>query len=215
MVREKTAAVSSAEKNKKNVTKKKKSARKIQVPVVRIGEKVRQLRKSKGLSIQKLADLSGVSPAGVYKIETNGMVPTVTTLVKLANALERRVTYFMEEDDNLPEVNVVRKKERTVLASGQEGKTEVLTEKLRRGTLQGLYRTLEAGARTRNVTGHAGEEYLVYCLKGELSVHRGQEDFRLKEGDTLHYQSNGHLHFENKGRSKAQFLLVHAPLSSN
>ncbi|MDA0999750.1 MAG: XRE family transcriptional regulator [bacterium] len=199
---------------KKNVKTRKKDQNSL-VYEVRIGEKVRQLRKSKGLSIQKLADLSGVSPAGVYKIETNGMVPTVTTLVKLARALERRVTYFMEEDTDLPEVSVIRKKERTMLASGQEGKTEVLTEKLRRGTFEGLYRTLESGARTRNVTAHAGEEHLVYCLKGELSIFRGEETFRLKEGDALHCQSNGHLHFENKGKSAAQFLLVHAPLSSN
>ena len=63
---------------------------KLQIPEVKVGEKVRRLRKKNGHSIQKLSELSGVSPAGIYKIETNAMVPTITTLAKLATVLGQR-----------------------------------------------------------------------------------------------------------------------------
>ena len=187
----------------------------VQVPEVRIGEKVRGLRKKNGYSIQKLAELSGVSPAGIYKIETNGMVPTVTTLVKLAVALEQPVSYFVEQGESLPEVRCIRKGERTLLASGQEGRTEVVAERLRGGRLESLFRTLEAGARSRAPHVQAGCENLVYCLKGELGVRRGEESYQLKEGDSLHYQANGKVMFENAGRSATQFLIVHGHATAN
>ena len=60
----------------KNVVKRSHKLRKdlvkksqIDIPDFKIGEKVRSVRKMKGYSIQKLAELSGVSPAGIYKIE--------------------------------------------------------------------------------------------------------------------------------------------------
>lgn len=186
-----------------------------QVPEVRIGEKVRGLRKRQGLSIQKLAEISGVSPAGIYKIETNGMVPTITTLVKLATGLEQRVSYFVEEEDSLPEVRCIRKSERGLVASGQEGRTEVVAERLRRGRLETLLRTLEPGARSHHPHVQMGGEHLIYCLKGALRVRRGDESFHLKEGDSLHYHGNGRVYFENAGRSMAQFLIVHAHQSAS
>lgn len=180
----------------------------IKIPDVRIGEKVRTLRKTRGYSIQKLSDLSGVSPAGIYKIETNGMVPTVTTLVKLATALERRMSHFVEEDDGYPAFRHIRKKDRAVLSSSQEGRTEAVAERLSRGRLVSVYRTLEPGSRSKNPLVQAGGEYLIYCLKGELTVSRGDQTYRLKEGDSFHSESSGRTNLENAGRLAAKFLVV-------
>ena len=52
-----------------------------------IGPKIAGLRKAQGLSLQQLATASDVSAAAIHKIERSGMVPTITTLLKLAGAL--------------------------------------------------------------------------------------------------------------------------------
>ncbi|MBT3351085.1 MAG: helix-turn-helix transcriptional regulator [Nitrospinaceae bacterium] len=183
---------------------------KLKVPEVKIGEKVRKLRKENGYSIQKLAELSGVSPAGIYKIETNGMVPTVTTLVKLATALEHRVSHFVEEENGYPEARHIRKKDREIVSSGQEGRTEVVAERLRQGRLESVYRTLEPGSKTKNPIIRAGCEHLIYCLKGDLCISRGDNSFHLKEGDSFHCESKGELALVNDGRAEARFLVVNA-----
>src|SRR5687768_11776718 len=54
-----------------------------------IGPKIRRLRQLKGLSLQQLGERSDISAAAIHKIERNGMVPTITTLMKLAVALNR------------------------------------------------------------------------------------------------------------------------------
>ena len=45
-----------------------------------------------GLSLQQLGERSDVSAAAIHKIEQGGMVPTITTLLKLASALGRPVS---------------------------------------------------------------------------------------------------------------------------
>src|SRR4051794_31555351 len=66
-----------------------------------IGPKVRDLRQQAGLSLQQLARRADVSAASVHKVERGDMVPTITTLLKLADALERPIGHFV--DDRVPE----------------------------------------------------------------------------------------------------------------
>ncbi len=181
-----------------------------QIPEVKVGEKVRRLRKKNGHSIRKLSELSGVSPAGIFKIETNSMVPTITTLVKLATALEQRVSFFVEEEDSNPASRFTRKSGREIIASGQEGRIEIVAERLRRGRMEATFRTLEPGSKSKHPLISSGHENLVYCLKGELSIRRAENSYQLKVGDSFHCESNDPVHFENKGRSEARFLIVNA-----
>ena len=52
-----------------------------------IGPKLRDLRLQRGLSLQQVAERADVSAAAIHKIEKSGMVPTITTLLKLAGAV--------------------------------------------------------------------------------------------------------------------------------
>ena len=60
---------------------------------------MKRLRQEQRLSLQQLAVKAEVSAAAIHKIERNDMVPTITTLLKIATALDRPVTYFVEHDD--------------------------------------------------------------------------------------------------------------------
>src|SRR5260221_13982463 len=72
-----------------------------------IGLKVFSLRKSMGLSLQQLGERSDVSAAAIHKIEQGGMVPTITTLLKIAGAVGRPVSYFVEEDGSRDDLAVL------------------------------------------------------------------------------------------------------------
>jgi transcriptional regulator with XRE-family HTH domain len=76
--------------------------------VVNVGESLRRLRGECGYSIKQLSQKSGVSPAGIYKIERNEMVPTITVLMKLAAALNKKVGFFVGEEDDSKDVELVR-----------------------------------------------------------------------------------------------------------
>ena len=59
----------------------------VEAIVSSIGPKVKKLRHEQRLSLQQLAMKAEVSAAAIHKIERNDMVPTITTLLKIATAL--------------------------------------------------------------------------------------------------------------------------------
>ena len=57
-----------------------------------VGEKVRNAREAAGLSQRELAARMGTSQAAVARLEAGGVGATLTTLQKVATALDLRVT---------------------------------------------------------------------------------------------------------------------------
>lgn len=63
------------------------------------GERLRQVRLSRGLTQGELAERCGTSIAAISHIERGTKIPTLTTVVRLADALECRVTKLVEVFD--------------------------------------------------------------------------------------------------------------------
>ncbi|ELI6428510.1 helix-turn-helix transcriptional regulator (plasmid) [Vibrio harveyi] len=59
-----------------------------------VGKKIKEIRKKKALTIQELAEISGVSEGHVSRLENGLKSPTISTLEKLANALDVPIVYF-------------------------------------------------------------------------------------------------------------------------
>jgi transcriptional regulator with XRE-family HTH domain len=66
------------------------------------GERLREVRLAKGLTQSELADRCGTSIAAISHIERGTKVPTLTTLVRLADALQCKVTKLVEVLDRKP-----------------------------------------------------------------------------------------------------------------
>ncbi|MFA9409064.1 MAG: helix-turn-helix domain-containing protein, partial [Candidatus Dadabacteria bacterium] len=65
--------------------------------ISKLGEKIKYLRTEKSLSLKDLSGRSGISAAAIHKIESNGIIPTITTMMKIADALGRDVNHFIEQ----------------------------------------------------------------------------------------------------------------------
>ena len=63
-----------------------------------IGSKLKQLRTEKKLSIAELSRLSDVSTGLISQIERDLVVPSVTSLWRLAQALDTNINYFFHEE---------------------------------------------------------------------------------------------------------------------
>jgi quercetin dioxygenase-like cupin family protein/DNA-binding XRE family transcriptional regulator len=172
-----------------------------------IGAKVRQLRKQENLSLEELSQRAGVSATAIHKLERNGMVPTIATLMKLAMAFNRPVSYFVDEDGVPPSVSLVK---------ADEGKP-VLTSKrgLRLRGISGPYGSFHlAGAMAEVEPGadsgpkemeHPGEE-LVYLLEGTLVFRVGGEELTLRPGDALQFRTDRPHRWRNPGDQPARAL---------
>lgn len=181
--------------------------------IIQLGEKIRKYRQEQHLSIQKLAELSGVSPAGIYKIENDDMVPSVVTMIRISHALGRKVGDFLDDALEEPkEYELIRKRERTVLYSNENGfKVETIAWRIQDWKMFGAIVTLEPGAETaREMVSHEGEE-MVLCLRGEIQFLLGDEEVTLKRGDSIHYKCTRPHSWRNQGRDRAEMVYILTP----
>ena len=184
-------------------------------PIVEaIGPKVRDLRQRSGLSLQQLARRADVSAAAIHKVERGDMVPTVTTLLKLAAALERPVGHFVDDGIPAPVASLVPADARPALPSvgtsvGTSGGTSVvrsgITGPPERFRLAGAVTTVGPHATGGGDARHAGEE-LVHVLEGVLEFEVAGERYRVGPGDTLQYPADRHVQWGNPDEDPARAI---------
>ncbi|HEX3286567.1 MAG TPA: cupin domain-containing protein [Mycobacterium sp.] len=174
-----------------------------------IGTKIRLLRQGAGFSLQHLADRSGVSAAAIHKIERNSMVPTITTLMKLARALDRSVSYLVEEDtDHASPAVLVRAQDRdTLFASRQGVDMQNVSAGFGRFALTGAMVTIAPGTDSgKAALAQPGEE-LVYVISGALEFEIDRV-FHVKAGDSLHLRTDHPHRWRNIGKRPAKALWI-------
>jgi transcriptional regulator with XRE-family HTH domain len=171
-----------------------------------IGPKVRDLRQQAGLSLQQLARRADVSAASVHKVERGDMVPTITTLLKLAAALERPIGHFV--DDRVPEpvASLVPADARPDVPSELPSVHRAgITGPAARFRLQGAVTEVDEGA-TGHDEGPRSGEVLVHVLDGELSFELAGERHVVGAGDTLHYPGDRPALWRNTGSGPARAI---------
>src|SRR5574341_735946 len=89
--------------------------------VSKLGEKIKTLRTGKGWSLQELAENSGISAAAIHKIESNGITPTITTMMKISDALGKKVSHFIEEKAEHNDVVFVSSRDREPILTFKKG----------------------------------------------------------------------------------------------
>lgn len=155
-----------------------------------IGKKLKQLRTEKKLSIAELSRLSDVSTGLISQIERDLVVPSVTSLWRLAQALDTNINYFFHEEPKEEQL-IIRKGEHQTLVTHQNSSYYKLlhTDKTDR-SLDMMEITLKGGhSYEKKSLSHEGEE-CGYVLKGTLTVHLNGKDYILEEGDSIHFNSS-------------------------
>ena len=164
-----------------------------------IGPKLRENRDMLGLSLQQLADRSDVSPAAIHKVEQGNMVPTITTLLKLAAALDRPVSYFVDEDSSAPShVVYTPAKDRKMVYTSHTGiDLEGISGPYGHYFVASAVATVEPGASSGDKPlRHPGEE-LIFMLSGTLEVRVGDEVIKLGKGDSVHFRTDREHYWSN------------------
>ncbi len=173
-----------------------------------IGPKVRDLRQQLGLSLQQLAQRAGVSAAAIHKVERGDMVPTITTLLKLAAAFDRPIGHFVEDSgDDEPVATLTPAAARgavhTEAAGVALGSISGPAERFRTA---GAVASIEAGA-SGGSRMRPGEDLVLVC-EGTLAFEVGSERYILHSGDALHYPTDRPHRWSNSGSEPARAIWI-------
>jgi transcriptional regulator with XRE-family HTH domain len=171
-----------------------------------VGARIRSFRAGRGLSLRVLARRSGLSTNAISLIERGENSPTVSSLHRLATALNVPITAFFEDVRDQATI-VVRREAR--LRSGSSGITmESLGIGLSNQSLAPFLVSVEPGDGNADApSSHPGEE-LVYVVSGQMDYQVAGETFRLRPGDSLLFEASQPHAMINAGSDPGVVILV-------
>lgn len=175
-----------------------------------VGQRIRELRTKKGLSLRALAGLSNLSTNAISLIERGDNSPTVTSLHNLAAALAVPITAFFEQQ---PDGQVIHLKKNQRPTSETAGvRMESLGSGLSNQQLEPFLMNIgPGGSSTSSQITHSGEE-LVFVLKGTLLCKINEREYSLEEGDSLLFLASQPHIYRNHTRRTAQILIIFQPV---
>ena len=175
----------------------------------RVGENLARLRKSRGLSLERLASLSGVSRAMLGQVETGESAPTIAFLWKVARGLDVRFADLLGEEA-AGDVVVLPADSSKVLRSGDgafESRALFPFDKHRRAEFYEL--RMRGGHVERAVPHPEGTYENIIVHSGRLRLTVGDGEPRdLRAGDAVYFRADVPHAYENPGTRDALMYLV-------
>jgi transcriptional regulator with XRE-family HTH domain len=186
-----------------------------------VGKRIKSIRESKSISIEQLAERSGLDVEQIRRIEEEKDLPSLTPLIKIARALGTRLGTFLDDQDSLgPVVSRHGDYRRTVSFSTTQASSHtymdyysLAPDKTGRHIEPFIIHVdSQADADSFQLSSHEGEEF-IYCLEGSLEITYGAANYRLSAGDSIFYDSivAHHVHAANNECAKI-LAVVYTPL---
>ncbi len=169
-----------------------------EIKELQLGMKIRRMRQEHRLTLQAVAEKTGLSKPLLSQIENSQVIPPLATLLRIGRAFDVNISFFFESEREENKCLVVRAGEqrarqlRTNLHSRvvqpytynsrSYGKSQ---HKMEPFDIEFLVREWSDDLLVR----HEGEEFL-YLLEGEVEFHYAGQIYHLSAGDSVYYDSN-------------------------
>lgn len=155
-----------------------------------IGGNVKKLRQRHKLSLDELANRSGVSKGMLSQIESGKVNPTVATLWKIARAFRVDFNVLLKgKGETVRKFIACRREDLTPLDTESSGVSiRVLSPVTQADELELYLLDLKPGAKLGSEPHAPGSEEFLTVLAGEVRVTAGNRAATLHAGDVLIYQ---------------------------
>lgn len=173
----------------------------------RLAHALREARKARGLSLDAVAKLSGVSRSMVSQIERGESSPTVATLWNLTTALQIDFAGLMEARP-APVIEVVRAAAAPVMQRSEGVRIRILSPPESVGDHEVYELTFAAGAALTSDPHSAGCREHLTVLAGRLQVTSGENTERLGVGDVARYPADVPHEIRAEGGPARAILIV-------
>jgi transcriptional regulator with XRE-family HTH domain len=173
-----------------------------------VGANLRRLRTRRGLSLERLAQISGVSRAMLGQIELGQSAPTINVLWKIARALEVTFSALIS----------ARTQSGALVLRSQESK--ILTSKDRSFSSRALFpfdepRRVEfyelrlTGGAVEDADAHPpGTSENLVVTAGTIEIDVAGDTHRLETGDSILFEADTPHAYRNPGKGEAVMYLV-------
>lgn len=177
-----------------------------------LGNRVRELRIGRGLTIRDLATKSSISVNTLSLIENGKTSPSVNTLHQIASALHYSITKFFKNPKEEQDVIFTKANNRPNTPL-KHATLEFLCPDLAGNMLDAVVISIPPHSTSGRIPSvHLGYE-LVYCLQGKILYSVEDDHYLLEKGDSLAFIATKSHQWQNLDQETSQYLLVMASRS--
>ncbi len=177
--------------------------------VLKIGEKIKRLRKANNLTQEELANRAYLTKGFISQLERDLTSPSIVTLKGILDVLGEELADFFRE---VKHERVLFDKKARVLSSTstEQMNVELLVPSAQSRLMDPVLVRLEPGAFTETHLGHEGEEF-GFLLQGRVTLWVDEEAYRMQKGDCFYFASDREHRLHNSGKTTAKILWVVSP----
>lgn len=184
---------------------------------MKFGEKLKQLRKEKDLTLDRMAEMCGVAKATLSRIENGVTTGNLATHLKICEALrvnigelykglestDDKIVAFDEKNIKDAEVFNYDENVSSIILSKQTGRKKMLPQLL----------MIEPEKGTPKEENPFGTDKFIYCLEGEVEVAIADKKNTLKKNSSVYFDSSLPHAVRNIGTKTAKLIVVVSPVS--
>jgi transcriptional regulator with XRE-family HTH domain len=172
-------------------------------------DRVRQLRKKKGWTLEQLSAACGVSRSMLSQIERNEANPTLAVAYRIAQSFGMSLGNLVDIPDATTAIDVVRADDRTYhYRSGKDVRIRTLSPPHVETDVEFYEVALRPGARLKSAPHFGGVREFLTVESGTIKVSANTDEAILDQGDSAHYPADVPHSIENVGKVEAVVVLV-------
>ena len=182
---------------------------------LKIGQRIKELRQKKHLTLEDMATKTGLTKAVLAGIESDETVPPLGTLLRLSKTLDVSMAFFFEDEVEMERLSVTRSGERVKVKRRphhREGEVDYIYESLEpknphKHMEPFLVEFQPMDTREMVFMSHEGEEFH-FVLEGRLEFRTDDRVEVLYPGDSLYFESEMNHSFRSLDSKPARALVV-------
>ena len=177
--------------------------------LTRLPARLKEARRAQGLSLEAVANLSGVSRSMVSQIERGESSPTIATLWNLTRALQVDFAGLLEDGEAADKIEVLRATDVPSIDNmGQGCRIQILSPPEEAGGHEVCDIRLNAGGALNSQPHTRGANEQLTVLEGSVTVTSGSATSTLNAGDTARYAADIAHAIEAGDQPARVFLIV-------
>ncbi len=161
-----------------------------------VGAKIKTIRESKNITVEEMAERSGLSVQQISTIEEDKIIPSLSPLIKISRVLGERIGTFLDDNANIgPVVNKKtdndKEKSFTSMPCGNDTRLDFFSlanKKAGRNMEPFIIDIIPNEGSADKLSSHEGEEF-IYVLSGNVEIKYGKDTYVLEPGESIYYDS--------------------------
>jgi len=180
-----------------------------------IGPIIRNLRKSQGLTLAQLSEMSKVALATLSRIETGKMTGTLESHMQIAKAFGLSLPQFYSEVEKLKSKQTEPEEEyrANMFVHNKDASSTILTKDIFSKKMLPVLIELKSGGKTQKEELKVGAEKFIYVLSGKIEVTIEDKKEILEKNTTFYFDASKPHYIKNIGKGEAVCICIVTPVS--